>query len=184
MAALSEYEIRVAEALRELGIAPEYARERRMTLFCEAVDLVVVGHDQRGRELQLTPAAAQAWQRLQSAAAGDGVGLQVVSAFRSLELQKAIIQRKLAAGVPLAQILQVNAAPGYSEHHTGRAVDLITPGCAPLEEVFAQTPAFAWLQAKAGSFGFTLTYPRPNPQGMIYEPWHWTFREEQAQVLQ
>ncbi len=171
------YQERVAQALRELGISPAYAQERKMSFFEEAVDLVGVGHDLRGQALQLTPPAAQAWQQLRTAAARDGVGLQLVSAFRSLEHQKAIIQRKLATGVPLVRVLQVNAAPGYSEHHTGRAVDVNDPGGAPLEETFEQTPAFAWLQAKGGGFGFSLTYPRENPQGMIYEPWHWTYRE-------
>ena len=71
--------------------------------------------------------------------------------------------------------LRVNAAPGYSEHHTGRAVDIGTPGCPPLEEAFEDTAAFAWLSRNAGAAGFRMTYPRGNPQGVIYEPWHWLF---------
>ena len=41
------------------------------------------------------------------------------------------------------------AAPGYSEHHTGRAVDLTTPACDPLAEEFENTQAFDWLHLNA-----------------------------------
>jgi zinc D-Ala-D-Ala carboxypeptidase len=73
-------------------------------------------------------------------------------------------------------VLRINAPPGYSEHHTGRAVDLGTAGCAALDQAFAQTPAFAWLQRHAQRFGFYLSYPRDNAEGYLYEPWHWCFR--------
>ena len=48
-----------------------------------------------------------------------------------------------------------------------------TTGSLPLEESFAETKAYAWLDRHAASFGFTLSYPRDNPHGFIYEPWHW-----------
>ena len=34
---------------------------------------------------------------------------------------------------------------------------------------------FAWLSHSAHQFGFSLSYPRDNPLGFIYEPWHWCF---------
>ena len=37
------------------------------------------------------------------------------------------------------------------------------------------TPAFAWLAANAGAHGFHMSYPRDNPHGIVYEPWHWRF---------
>jgi D-alanyl-D-alanine carboxypeptidase len=33
------------------------------------------------------------------------------------------------------------------------------------------------LQAEAAGFGFAMTYPRDNPWGIIYEPWHWSTKE-------
>ena len=74
------------------------------------------------------------WQTMQQAAAHDGIALLLVSAFRSVDYQRDLIARKLAKGEQLDSILRVMAAPGYSEHHTGRAVDLTAPGLAPLEE--------------------------------------------------
>src|SRR5690606_41627176 len=72
-------------------------------------------------------------------------------------------------------ILEVNAAPGWSEHHSGRAVDISAPGEPPAEESFEATPAFAWLRANAAGLGFTMSYPRDNPHGIVYEPWHWRY---------
>ncbi len=99
--------------------------------------------------------------------------LQVVSAFRSIEYQLGIIRRKLERGLAIDEILRVSAAPGYSEHHSGRALDITTPGFAALEEQFEDSAAFAWLSTNAQSYGFWLSYPRGNPHGIAYEPWHW-----------
>ncbi len=117
---------------------------------------------------------------MNAAAAADGIVLLPLSGFRSIARQAEIIRAKLAARQPLAQILRVNTAPGYSEHHTGRALDLGTPGDPPFEESFAQTPAFAWLMHHAAAFGFTLSYPRGNPHAIAFEPWHWCWHPAPA----
>ena len=157
------YEARVARSLADLAIPASYGADRNMPLHAEARDLVSVGRDIYGRERQLTPQAAVGWTELQAAALRDGVTLQLVSAFRSLEYQRQIFERKIAAGQSLEQILKVNAPPGYSEHHTGRAVDLTTPGCSPLSEGFETMAAFGWLVRHGRRFGFAMTYPRDNP---------------------
>jgi D-alanyl-D-alanine carboxypeptidase len=69
----------------------------------------------------------------------------------------------------------VNAIPGFSEHHTGRALDLHAGDGKPLETTFENHPAFAWLCDNAAEFNFHLSYPRNNPSGIDYEPWHWCF---------
>lgn len=140
-----------------------------------AAQLVDVGNDCFERPTKLHPQAATAWSKMQQAAAEDGIELQLVSAFRSLPYQAALIQKKLDSGQPLTEILKVNAAPGHSEHHTGCAIDLNTPGCDPLEQAFENTEAFSWLQQHAQSHGFVMSYPKDNNHGIIYEPWHWCF---------
>jgi D-alanyl-D-alanine carboxypeptidase len=139
------------------------------------VELVDVGNDAFGRPARLQAATATAWQRLQVAALTDGVELQLVSAFRSVDYQCQLIQRKLERGIGIESILQVNAAPGFSEHHSGRALDIGCPGYAHLEEEFEQSPAFAWLQRRGGEFGFRMSFPRNNSFGVLYEPWHWYY---------
>ena len=115
---------------------------------------------------------------MREAAASDGVELQIVSAFRSVEYQLGIIRRKLERGLAMDDILRVSAAPGYSEHHSGRAFDLTTPGYKALEEEFEKSPAFVWLSTNANVYGFTMSYPRGNKHGIAYEPWHWCWREK------
>ena len=86
--------------------------------------------------------------------------LQIVSAFRSADYQKNLLQRKLEAGQGLEDILKVNAAPGFSEHHSGCALDITTPDFEPLEEEFENSPAFTWLCEHGKSYGFSLSFPR------------------------
>jgi D-alanyl-D-alanine carboxypeptidase len=170
------YAERIHAVHRELGIPPDYATTRGLALQVEATLLVAAGHTAGGRALHLTPEAWEAWQRLCAAAASEGVPLLLLSAFRGVDHQTEIIRRKLAAGQRIDDILRVNAAPGYSEHHTGRAVDIGTPDAPPLEESFAGTAAFRWLEAHADQFGFLLSYPRDNAQGIAFEPWHWCWQ--------
>lgn len=150
--------------------------EARFPRHEEVRSLRCVGLDFSGREAFLTAGAGRAWQRMQRAAADEDVELLLISAFRGYARQAAIIQRKLDAGKAWPEILRVSALPGFSEHHTGRAVDLGTPGCTELTEDFEQTPAFAWLQEKAADFRFRLSFPRGNHHGLVYEPWHWCWQ--------
>ena len=170
LAAAQPYEIRIATILRELGIPATFAA---MPLQREATDLVSVRSDIYGREQRLASEAAVRWQSMSRAAEGQGVSLLLVSAFRSVEYQRGIWERKLAMGESVQQILSVSAPPGYSEHHTGRAVDVTVEGCAPVSEEFERTPAFEWVMKHARAFGFTMTYARHNQYGVSYEPWHW-----------
>jgi len=157
----------------ELGVPRDYARQRRLRLVREPAHLIFIGHDTQNRPQWLAPRAAQAWQRMQAVALNVGVELQIVSAFRSVAYQLGILRRKLDAGQTIEQILRVSAAPGYSEHHGGRALDLTTPGFTALDEEFEHSPAYGWLSANAGAFGFHQSYPRDNAHGISYEPWHW-----------
>ena len=176
MSVMTAYADRIAQHLRELGIAASYGEERGLPLCEEPPDVVLIGLDIFGRARHLEPAAARQWSAMRDAARAAGIELLLVSAFRSVDYQRAIFDRKLSQGTPIEEILRVNAAPGYSEHHTGRAVDIATRGCPPLTEAFETTEAFEWLTANAGTFGFGMSFPRGNPTGIAYEPWHWAFQ--------
>ena len=167
---------RLEDRLAQLGIDGEaYAEATGLPLQPEPAWLAFAGHDRYRRALWLRADAARGWRHLVAAAARDGVVLEAVSGYRSHDYQAGIFERKLARGLAVADILAVNAAPGWSEHHSGRAVDISAPGQPPAEESFEATPAFAWLQAEAAGFGFSLSYPRDNPHGIVYEPWHWRY---------
>ena len=164
------------ELHQELGIQADYGQQTGLPVFEEASELVEVGLNVVGRMQSLTPAAAARWTDMVEAAAGDELALMIVSGYRGFQYQADLIRKKIAAGQLISEILAVNTAPGFSEHHTGLAVDIATPGSRPLTEDFENTEAFGWLRREAGRFGFSMTYPRDNPWGIIYEPWHWSLK--------
>jgi D-alanyl-D-alanine carboxypeptidase len=158
---------------RELDIPANYGSSRQLPLHVEATELVSIGKSPEGNDCRLIRPAAHAWHRMQAAAQSAGVELLPLSGFRSIERQAEIIRGKLAVGEKISDILRSIAAPGYSEHHTGRAIDVGCHDEPPLEEAFANTRSFAWLVRHADEFGFNMSFPKHNPNGFVYEPWHW-----------
>jgi D-alanyl-D-alanine carboxypeptidase len=167
---------RLHERLDALGLDGGYGERRGLALVAEPNWLALAGFDCYRRPLWLHPRAARAWTHMREAALRDGAILEAISGYRSHDYQLGIFERKLACGQTVGDILVVNAAPGYSEHHSGRALDIGTPEEPAAEESFERTPAFAWLAANAGAHGFAMSYPRDNPHGIVYEPWHWCWR--------
>jgi D-alanyl-D-alanine carboxypeptidase len=136
---------RIIAAALALGVPPDYGRTRKLNLVREPGVLAPIGADIYQRPQWLAPRAARAFVRMREAARGNGIALDIVSAYRSADYQLGIVRRKRERGLDMAEILRISAAPGYSEHHSGRAVDITTPGYAPVEEEFERSPAFAWL---------------------------------------
>lgn len=98
-----------------------------------------------------------------------------LSCFRSAKYQREVFCRKVADGFAVRAL--ASAPPGYSEHATGYALDFgdrNNPQCN-LSECFATTPVGEWLSANAGQYGFVLSFPNGNGQGVMYEPWHWRY---------
>lgn len=159
-----------------LGIPADYAAITGLPFFDEPESLAIVGEDCFGRLLRLEPSAREAWETMRAAAADEGVDLRPVSGFRSHYYQADLLRRKMRDGRSLAELLTVNAAPGYSEHHSGRALDITTVDIPPLQTQFEETEAFRWLQAHAEQFQFLLSYPKETSGIISYEPWHWCFQ--------
>lgn len=63
----------------------------------------------------------------------------------------------------------------YSEHvcPSRQAIDFMTD--EGVCDGFELTDKYQWLQSNAVTFGFYESYPKDNPLGMMYEPWHWHF---------
>lgn len=167
---------RLHDRLDLLGLDAEgYAARTGLALAAEPGWLALADFDRWQRPLWLHIDAARAWRHLRGAARADGVMLEAISGYRSHDYQLGIFERKLARGLAVEEILAVNAAPGFSEHHSGLALDIGTAGEPPAEDAFERTPAFAWLRDNADGYGFSMSYPRDNPHGIVYEPWHWRF---------
>ncbi|WP_173867237.1 MULTISPECIES: M15 family metallopeptidase [Cyanophyceae] len=145
----------------------------------EVSELVAVSADGR---LKLRPAAAEKFLQMQADARQAGINLALLSAFRTIEEQQYLFfDIKEQRAQDTTKRAEVSAPPRYSEHHTGYAIDL-GDGNLPathLQENFENTAAFQWLQNNAARYSFELSFPRDNPQGIAYEPWHWRFVGDQ-----
>jgi zinc D-Ala-D-Ala carboxypeptidase len=128
---------------------------------------------------QLHRDAANGVRQLREAMARDNPELAArlvgLSCFRSIARQRSVFCSKVDAS--MAERARPSAPPGFSEHHTGLAVDFgdrKVPGCN-LAVCFATTPVGQWLLANARTYGFELSFPAGNSQGVMYEPWHWRY---------
>ncbi|MEO7252049.1 MAG: M15 family metallopeptidase, partial [Arenimonas sp.] len=149
------------ERLDTLGLdEAAYAQRTGLGIVAEPDWLAFAGFDCYRRALWLRVDAARAWLNLRDAALSDDVVLEAISGYRSHAYQLGIFERKLARGLGVDDILAVNAAPGFSEHHGGLALDIGAPDEPPAEASFEQTAAFEWLGANADTHGFVMSYPR------------------------
>ncbi|WP_291057756.1 M15 family metallopeptidase, partial [Herbiconiux sp.] len=111
-------------------------------------------------------------------AAMNEIGVQLVaqSGYRSYSVQvRAYDYYVNSLGVEGADL--TSARPGYSEHQTGMAMDILdtVSGCSTDGRCFADTAAGQWLAANAYRFGFILRYPDGGTPvtGYEFEPWHY-----------
>ena len=113
-----------------------------------AFAISVISVDGRPVELE----TARAYVAMQQAAGRAGVGLRIVSGFRTMAEQQ-----RLYACYTQCNCNNCNlaAVPGRSNHQSGSALDLNT----------SSGGVMGWLNANAGRFGFVRTVPS--------EPWHW-----------
>ena len=118
------------------------------------------------------------FKEMQSKAAQRGISLQLLSGYRSIELQREIFyENKSIRNQTAVERSRDSAPPGYSEHSTGYAID-VGDGNYPnthFEVEFEQTPAFKFMKRFASKYHFVLSFPPNNKQGVSYEPWHWRF---------
>lgn len=126
----------------------------------------------RSKDQKIHKDAHQPLLDMMAAAEKDGVRLEVGSIFRSLDYQASIVNRKKKAGQSDAQIYKASSHPGYSEHHTGLAVDF-----TPISAAFDKTDQFKWLVSNAHKYDFyqTFTPEYSAKTGVMIESWHWKY---------
>lgn len=96
-----------------------------------------------------------------------------LSCFRSRAHQARIFSRFGRGESVRDQAYQI-APAGHSEHATGYAIDFgERSGRCRLVACFAATDAGRWLTRNAPDFGFEMSFPEGNRQGVAFEPWHW-----------
>ena len=120
--------------------------------------------------IYVLPEVRTAFVGMAQEAKKDSVDLIADSGFRSKSFQRRILRSRLSLGDEMATILESVAPPGYSEHHTGRAFDLV-----PSEAEFAFTEAYIWLRQNAHHFGFIESLPEDSSGESPWESWHWYY---------
>lgn len=149
------------------------------------LDQLVVVEAERHR---LQPEAAEAYEELKAAAAAEGLGIWLVSAYRSYDYQRPLFLKTLAAPYEddlVFERLKLVAIPGYSKHHTGYTID-IAEGNLIFGD-FAGSASYAWLSANnyenAKKHGWIPSYPPDaQNQGPDPEPWEFTYVGKQHLV--
>ncbi|MFH7025914.1 MAG: D-alanyl-D-alanine carboxypeptidase family protein [Heteroscytonema crispum UTEX LB 1556] len=128
--------------------------------------------------------AGLAFMNMIYAAREEGVWIIPVSGFRDIQQQQKLFKGQIKRLGSTKEAAKISAPPGYSEHHTGFALDL-TDGKSSKQDInvdFEKTEAFRWLTRRGKEFGFELSFGRNNPQGVSYEPWHWRYVGSQDAV--
>lgn len=124
-------------------------------------------------------------QNMLAAARAEGVDLMLASAYRtkekSAQLYAAQVEKWKQTGLSQAEAEKEAAKwvapPGTSEHHTGLAVDIVTPTHQVMNHAFADTAAAKWMKAHCAEYGFILRYPedKQDVTGITFEPWHFRY---------
>lgn len=115
----------------------------------------------------LRQVAAEALEKMFAEAKAKGVNLKMNSAYRSFAMQQALYNQMVATS-GMAYADEYSARPGFSEHQSGLAADVIQD--APT----TSGAAMAWVAANSYKYGFIVRYPRGKEAitGYGYEPWH------------
>lgn len=130
-------------------------------------------------ENQATKEVVNAFKNMWSAAKKEDLTLIVNSSYRDYASQDNVWNNYEAQrGEEYAD--SIAARPGYSEHQTGLALDIITYGAN--KNTFEETDEFKWLQKNAHKYGFILRYPKDKEDitGYAYESWHYRYVGVQA----
>lgn len=139
----------------------------------------------RYSEKQVDRLAVDELNAMIDAAHAIGHIIMVCSGYRSVEYQKTLfvnkVKRLIESGMSEEEAKKVAALvvmpPGFSEHHTGLAVDIVSSHNQELEESQADSPENKWLQNNSYKYGFILRYPKGSEiiTGVVYEPWHFRY---------
>ncbi len=110
----------------------------------------------------------------------EGIDIEIDSAYRSVEEQQEIRDEfAIRYGDKVSEMV---SEPGYSEHHTGLAIDvfLIDNGriIRDNDDLYAAEELFSKVHAHLADHGFILSVLPGKEEicgGLAYEPWHFRY---------
>ena len=128
-----------------------------------------------GESYKVEEKALEQFLKLQKECADEGIIIELDSTTRSVaEQQKLWDDWTVEKGEDYVK--KYVAVPGFSEHHTGLAIDI----CLDVDDnddMIAQKEIFAKIHAKLAKYGFILRYldGKDAVTGYSYEPWHFRY---------
>jgi len=135
------------------------------------------------------PRVFRAYSRMMGGMQKDlGKRLYIESAYRSSAYQLYLFLFYLQNhDYSVRETAHWNAFPGYSEHGNPKrqALDFINEEAVNGEddpESFAVLPEYTWLLTHAPSYGFELSFPKTDAEGIGFEPWHWRYVGKKARL--
>lgn len=157
----------------------------------EIAESQLTGVNSNGEE-KLDSRIADSYKQMAAAAEAAGHPLVVVSAYRSIQYQEQVFnstvtrnmsQDNLSKEAATEETKKTVTEPGYSEHHTGLAVDVVDEdwynhydesASEVLDAAYGKQPGAKWLAENADKYGFIVRYPDGDEKitGITYEPWH------------
>ena len=140
----------------------------------EATDIINIGTTYAFADNKANKEVVDAFIEMYKAAKLKGLNLIVNASYRSYEDQDSIWNRYATKnGERWADLYA--ARPGYSEHQTGLALDIVTYNSTM--DNFDDSDESKWLKENAYKYGFILRYPKGKEDitGYDYEPWHYRY---------
>lgn len=136
-------------------------------------DLVDVDKYSNGN-IALNKIARDAFYEMAEAIQKEGMHIRIISGYRSFAYQERLYNNYLKSDSQ-EEVDLYSAKPGYSEHHTGLAID-IDNGVIDYNR-FHVTKEYDWMQKNAHKYGYILRYPlgKEKITGYKYEPWHYRY---------
>ena len=130
-------------------------------------------------DIKIEKNAYKQYKALKKELKEDGVEIELDSVYRSVKAQQDLWDEWSADPEKgIDYVRKFVAVPGYSEHHTGLAVDICIKKDGELisdnDEMIAEREIFAKIHKKLAKYGFILRYleGREDSTGYTYEPWH------------
>ncbi len=115
----------------------------------------------------------------------EGLSFEVCSSYRSVERQQELLDEDIDALMRKGysyedaydEVTMETMPPGYSEHSTGLAFDIVALSYQILDRKQAQTRENIWLKEHCAEYGFILRYPEDKTDitGISYESWHFRY---------
>lgn len=134
-------------------------------------------HDDVFVEVKAYEAYLKLKDEVEKELADQDVHIELDSAYRSREAQQKIVD-DFTEKYGEEYVKNYVAVPGYSEHHTGLALDLyFTIGDKTVyenEDLVQYPEIWALIHEKLPEYGFILRFPEGKEKitGVSYEPWH------------